>query len=67
MAREIVRKDGFGTSGLAKGLHATVIRNGMFNGVYFGFYYNMKHLLPQEVYIPLLTEIVDLSDKHTIW
>lgn len=50
VAREIVRNDGFGTRGLAKGFHATVLRNGMFNGVYFGSYYNMKHFLPPEVH-----------------
>ena len=43
-AREIVKKDGFGTKGLLKGMTATLGRNGLFNAVYFGSYYNMKLL-----------------------
>jgi solute carrier family 25 2-oxodicarboxylate transporter 21 len=49
VAREIIKRDGLGTRGLAKGFHATVLRNAMFNAVYFGSYYNMKHfLIPPE-------------------
>jgi hypothetical protein len=43
-AREIVKNDGFGTKGLLKGMTATLARNGLFNAVYFGSYYNMKLL-----------------------
>ncbi|CAI8044572.1 Mitochondrial 2-oxodicarboxylate carrier [Geodia barretti] len=45
VAREIIKRDGWGTRGLTKGFHATVLRNAMFNAVYFGSYYNMKYLL----------------------
>jgi len=44
-AREIVRIDGLGKNGLFKGLTATLGRNGVWNGVYFGTYYNLKSLL----------------------
>ena len=51
-AREIVRRDGFGTRGLLKGLTATLARHGIFNAIYFGSYYNMKLLLVSpEVYM----------------
>ena len=50
VTREIVRDYGYGTSGLLRGMNATVIRNTLFNGVYFGSYYNMKHFfVPPEV------------------
>lgn len=46
-AREIVRKDGFGLKGLNKGLTSTLGRNGVFNMVYFGFYHNVKGIVPE--------------------
>ena len=52
-ARQIVKCDGFGSSGLLKGLTATLARNGLFNAVYFGSYYNMKlqFVSPEVIYI----------------
>ena len=49
VAQDIVRKDGYGTRGLLKGVTATLARHSVFNGVYFGSYYNMKLLVPSEV------------------
>jgi solute carrier family 25 2-oxodicarboxylate transporter 21 len=45
-AREIIRKEGFGGKGLNKGLTSTLGRHGVFNMVYFSFYYNIKNLIP---------------------
>ncbi|CAG5127000.1 unnamed protein product, partial [Candidula unifasciata] len=47
-AKEIVAKDGFGLKGLNKGLTATLGRHGVFNMVYFGFYHNVKGLVPEQ-------------------
>ena len=46
VTKEIIRKDGFGLNGLNKGLTATLMRNGIFNGFYFGFYHSVKSYLP---------------------
>lgn len=46
MAREIIKKDGFGLQGLNKGLTATIGRNGVFNMIYFGFYHSVKDYFP---------------------
>jgi len=46
VAREIAAEYGFGTRGLYKGLTATMGRHGVFGGVYFGFYHNVKDMLP---------------------
>ncbi|KAK6181564.1 hypothetical protein SNE40_009393 [Patella caerulea] len=46
-AREIIAKDGFGLKGMNKGLTATLGRHGVFNMVYFGFYHNVKGLIPE--------------------
>lgn len=46
-AREIIRKDGFGRQGLNKGLTSTLGRHGVFNMIYFGFYHNVRDLIPQ--------------------
>ncbi|XP_051662488.1 mitochondrial 2-oxodicarboxylate carrier isoform X2 [Manacus candei] len=45
-ARQIIKTDGLGFQGLNKGLTATLGRHGAFNMVYFGFYFNMKNILP---------------------
>ncbi|XP_017684939.1 PREDICTED: mitochondrial 2-oxodicarboxylate carrier isoform X5 [Lepidothrix coronata] len=45
-ARQIIKTDGLGFQGLNKGLTATLGRHGVFNMVYFGFYFNMKSILP---------------------
>lgn len=46
MARQIIKKDGFGLQGLNKGLTATIGRNGVFNMIYFGFYHSVKDYFP---------------------
>lgn len=46
VTKEIIRKNGFGLNGLNKGLSATVMRNGVFNLVYFGFYHSVKGCIP---------------------
>ncbi|XP_025907657.1 mitochondrial 2-oxodicarboxylate carrier isoform X2 [Nothoprocta perdicaria] len=45
-ARQIIKTDGLGLQGLNKGLTATLGRHGVFNMVYFGFYFNVKNILP---------------------
>ncbi|XP_013365819.1 PREDICTED: mitochondrial 2-oxodicarboxylate carrier isoform X2 [Chinchilla lanigera] len=45
-AREIIKKEGLGLQGLNKGLTATLGRHGVFNMVYFGFYFNVKNIIP---------------------
>ena len=46
-AREILREHGFGSKGLNKGLTSTLGRHGVFNMVYFGFYHNIKAIVPE--------------------
>ncbi|XP_051478576.1 mitochondrial 2-oxodicarboxylate carrier isoform X2 [Apus apus] len=45
-ARQIIKTEGLGFQGLNKGLTATLGRHGVFNMVYFGFYFNVKNILP---------------------
>nr|ADP20544.1 mitochondrial 2-oxodicarboxylate carrier [Heterocephalus glaber] len=45
-ARQIIKKEGLGLQGLNKGLTATLGRHGVFNMVYFGFYFNVKNIIP---------------------
>ncbi|XP_051002376.1 mitochondrial 2-oxodicarboxylate carrier isoform X2 [Acomys russatus] len=45
-ARQIIKKEGLGLQGLNKGFTATLGRNGIFNMVYFGFYHNVKNVIP---------------------
>ncbi|XP_029774402.1 mitochondrial 2-oxodicarboxylate carrier-like [Suricata suricatta] len=45
-ARHIIKKEGLGLQGLYKGFTATLGRHGVFNMVYFGFYYNVKNIVP---------------------
>ncbi|XP_021257509.1 mitochondrial 2-oxodicarboxylate carrier isoform X4 [Numida meleagris] len=45
-AQQIIKTDGLGLHGLNKGLTATLGRHGVFNMVYFGFYFNVKNTLP---------------------
>ncbi|XP_014664860.1 PREDICTED: mitochondrial 2-oxodicarboxylate carrier-like [Priapulus caudatus] len=47
IAREVVKKDGYGMQGLNKGLTATLGRHGVWNMIYFGFYHNIKDAFPQ--------------------
>lgn len=44
LARDIINRQGLGSSGLNKGLTATLGRNGLFNMIYFGFYHSVKDL-----------------------
>ncbi|XP_071504975.1 mitochondrial 2-oxodicarboxylate carrier-like [Diadema setosum] len=46
MAKHVIRTDGFGSEGLARGLTATLGRHGIFNMIYFGFYHNIKDYFP---------------------
>ncbi|XP_058018276.1 mitochondrial 2-oxodicarboxylate carrier isoform X4 [Ahaetulla prasina] len=45
-AHQIIQANGWGLSGLNKGLSATLGRHGVFNMVYFGFYFNVKNIIP---------------------
>ncbi|XP_072221181.1 mitochondrial 2-oxodicarboxylate carrier isoform X1 [Leuresthes tenuis] len=45
-ARRIINSDGFGLRGLNKGLTSTLGRHGVFNMIYFGFYFNVKDAIP---------------------
>lgn len=45
-ARMIINSDGFGLRGINKGLTSTLGRHGIFNMIYFGFYFNVKDALP---------------------
>ncbi|XP_078418935.1 mitochondrial 2-oxodicarboxylate carrier isoform X4 [Cetorhinus maximus] len=45
-ASEMIRTQGFGLQGLNKGLTATLGRHGVFNMIYFGFYFNVKNMIP---------------------
>uniref|UniRef100_A0A2R5L977 Mitochondrial 2-oxodicarboxylate carrier n=1 Tax=Ornithodoros turicata TaxID=34597 RepID=A0A2R5L977_9ACAR len=47
VARGIYREAGFGLRGLNLGLTSTLGRNGVFNMVYFGFYFSVKEHLPK--------------------
>uniref|UniRef100_A0A1B6DNX9 Mitochondrial 2-oxodicarboxylate carrier n=2 Tax=Clastoptera arizonana TaxID=38151 RepID=A0A1B6DNX9_9HEMI len=47
VTKEIVKTNGLGSRGLNKGVTATIARNGLFNGVYFGFYHSVKGFLPE--------------------
>ncbi|XP_066550274.1 mitochondrial 2-oxodicarboxylate carrier isoform X2 [Amia ocellicauda] len=45
-ARLIISANGFGLKGLNKGLTSTLGRHGVFNMIYFGFYFNVKDMIP---------------------
>ncbi|KAG5857924.1 hypothetical protein ANANG_G00024560 [Anguilla anguilla] len=45
-ARHIIQSDGLGLRGLNKGLTSTLGRHGVFNMIYFGFYFNVKDAIP---------------------
>ncbi|KAJ3613393.1 hypothetical protein NHX12_019642, partial [Muraenolepis orangiensis] len=45
-ARLIINSGGFGLKGLNKGLTSTLGRHGVFNMIYFGFYFNVKDAIP---------------------
>ncbi|CAH0388194.1 unnamed protein product [Bemisia tabaci] len=46
VAKQIIQNHGFGSRGLYKGFFATVMRGGVFNMVYFGFYHSVKDHFP---------------------
>ncbi|KAK0085735.1 hypothetical protein PV325_004520 [Microctonus aethiopoides] len=46
VTREIIKKNGLGLNGINKGLSATILRNGIFNSFYFGFYHSVKGFIP---------------------
>ncbi|TKR67434.1 hypothetical protein L596_023586 [Steinernema carpocapsae] len=48
VAREIARAEGYGTTGIYRGLTATLARHGIWNLVYFGGYHNMKWIVPEK-------------------
>ena len=43
--KDIVRREGFGPSGLYRGLSTTLARNGIWNAIYFGVYHNVKNVV----------------------
>ncbi|XP_058472240.1 mitochondrial 2-oxodicarboxylate carrier [Solea solea] len=45
-ARRVINAGGFGLQGLNKGLTSTLGRHGVFNMIYFGFYFNVKDAIP---------------------
>lgn len=45
-ARHIINAGGLGLRGLNKGLTSTLGRHGVFNMIYFGFYFNVKDAVP---------------------
>jgi solute carrier family 25 2-oxodicarboxylate transporter 21 len=45
--RKIIAEHGIGSRGLNRGLSATIGRNGVFNMIYFGFYYSVKDIVPE--------------------
>uniref|UniRef100_A0AAV2LGI0 Mitochondrial 2-oxodicarboxylate carrier n=1 Tax=Knipowitschia caucasica TaxID=637954 RepID=A0AAV2LGI0_KNICA len=45
-ARRIMNAGGFGLNGLNRGLTSTLGRHGIFNMIYFGFYFNVKDAFP---------------------
>ncbi|XP_039293264.1 mitochondrial 2-oxodicarboxylate carrier isoform X2 [Nilaparvata lugens] len=47
VCKQIVNTNGLGGRGLYRGLTATVLRNGVFNSVYFGFFYTITEYLPK--------------------
>lgn len=56
VTKQIIAENGYGSRGLSKGLTATILRNGVFNMVYFGFYHSVKDFFP-----PL--EVFHVCDK----
>ncbi|XP_072313683.1 mitochondrial 2-oxodicarboxylate carrier [Eucyclogobius newberryi] len=45
-ARKVINAGGFGLNGLNRGLTSTLGRHGIFNMIYFGFYFNVKDAFP---------------------
>jgi len=46
-AKKIYAEGGFGSNGLNRGLTSTLLRHGIFNMVFFGFYFNIKPFIPK--------------------
>jgi solute carrier family 25 (mitochondrial 2-oxodicarboxylate transporter), member 21 len=57
-AREIIKNDGFGLSGLNRGLTSTLGRHGIWNMIYFGFYHNIKVYIPKTEVTTQLSKIL---------
>ncbi|RZF35596.1 hypothetical protein LSTR_LSTR005124 [Laodelphax striatellus] len=45
VSKQIISTDGFGGRGLYRGVTATVLRNGVFNSIYFGYFYTITEYL----------------------
>lgn len=67
VTREIIKKNGLGLNGINKGLSATILRNGIFNSFYFGFYHSVKGFIPTnaDAWIEFITK-VKLNKKFII-
>lgn len=48
VTKDIIKNEGFGLQGLNKGMIATMLRNGSFNSIYFGFYHSVKGIIPEQ-------------------
>lgn len=59
-ARLIIKKGGFGLNGLNKGLTSTLGRHGIFNMIYFSFYFNVKDAIPA-------SQVSLCSHSYTSW
>lgn len=46
-AKQIYNEGGLGLNGLNRGLTSTLLRHGIWNMVYFGFYHNIKPYIPK--------------------
>ncbi|XP_065158059.1 mitochondrial 2-oxodicarboxylate carrier [Atheta coriaria] len=46
VTRNIIKENGWGSRGLSKGITATLMRNGVFNCFYLGFYNSVKNVVP---------------------
>lgn len=62
VTKEIINKHGIGLNGLNKGLPTTIIRNGIFNCFYFGFYHSVKGFIPvnSDPLLEFLTKVITL-------
>lgn len=64
VTKQIIKENGLGLNGLYKGLSATVLRNGVFNCYYFGFYHTVKNLIPvnKDPWIEFTTKVKSLRN-----
>lgn len=66
-ARRIIKSDGFGLKGLNKGLTSTLGRHGVFNMIYFGFYFNVKDAIPASPVICQSKSMITLWPPLLFW